>query len=85
MFSIKYLWETGLMQHWIKKYMPIGSDECLKDDKKTAGNVPLKLVDLLSAFLILVIGIVLSFFVFLLEIIHFKMNKRFSNPLELRN
>ena len=62
------LWEFGLIPHWIKEATP-KADECFtrKKTEKSIRLVPIHLNDLISAFLILGIGIGLATLVFLLE------------------
>jgi len=71
--TVQYLWETGLISYWASSTIPKMSEQCISGlNKKEAAVVPIKKVDLTSAFLILGIGIGLAIFAFLLEIIYFK-------------
>jgi hypothetical protein len=65
------LHEFGFIQHYIRKdfFVAGGSDKCLKQEKNSAINVPIKFVDLTSAFLILGVGLGLAILCFLLELI----------------
>lgn len=65
------LHEFGFIQHYIRKdfFVAGGSDKCLKQEKNSANNVPIKFVDLTSAFLILGVGLGLAILCFLLELI----------------
>lgn len=71
--------DTGLVKHWIKSYQP-SAKGCLFDDyKKNAPAIRvLTLKDLSGAFVVLLMGCGLSFFVFLIEKIHYyrTMNRR---------
>lgn len=70
-FRIQYLWETGLMMHWLKNNLP-PVDKCLVKSKDSARQKPIKLVDLTSAFFILGIGVSIALFSFLMEVIYFR-------------
>ena len=71
--TVQYLWETGLISYWASKTIPKISEKCISgSDKKEAAVAPIKTVDLISAFLILGIGIGVSVLAFLLELIYFK-------------
>ena len=65
--------ENGLLDYYSNEglYVPGSreSDQCFKKVKNTAKDVPIKLVDLTSAFFILGIGTGLSILCFLLELI----------------
>ena len=63
--------EFGFIQHYIKKdfFVAGGSDKCLKEEKNSAQDVAIKLVDLTGAFLILGVGIGLAILCFLIELI----------------
>ena len=77
--------EYGLLDYYANDalYIPGSreSDQCFKKQKKSAKNVPIKLVDLTSAFFILGIGTGLSILCFLLELIVGK----YKREMEVRN
>ena len=66
--------DTGLAGRWLKNYQPSPKGCLIQDYKK---NVPairvLTLRDLSSAFVLLLLGLSLSLFVFLIEKIRFKI------------
>ena len=72
-FRIMELRENGLLDYYSNQglYVPGsgGADQCFKKKKNSAKNVPIKLVDLTSAFFILGIGTGLAILCFLLELI----------------
>lgn len=66
--SLEYLLESGLLPFWLKRYTP-NVDKCLVGKTKPQRRMmPFTLLDLSSAFLFLGIGVGLSFFTFLLEV-----------------
>jgi hypothetical protein len=66
--SLEYLLESGLLPFWLKRYTP-NIDKCLVGKTKPQRRMmPFTLLDLSSAFLFLGIGVGLSFFTFLLEV-----------------
>lgn len=68
-YSLQYLWESGLLVHWLRKYTP-NVDKCMLDTVKPRGRMTsISLLDLSSAFLLLGFGVGLSIVVFLLEIV----------------
>ena len=73
------LWETGLARYWVNELVP-KAYECYhygnKIQKVSTRQVPIHLHDLISAFLILGIGIGLATFSFLLELIYLKFAHR---------
>lgn len=80
------LWELGIINKLNRELFFIpGSEKCLKKKEKAAKEVPIKLIDLSSAFLILGIGLGLAVLCFLLELIVAKyqkeMNLRRSKPI----
>ena len=77
LYRLQYLWETGLLTYWLRKnYRQLNLDKCLAKSKESAAQKPIKLVDLTSAFLILGVGISVSIFTFLLELVYFKFCQR---------
>ena len=67
--------DTGLTQHWIKSYQPHAKGCLLQDYKNDVPNIRvLTLRDLSSAFAILIMGCAISFLVFLIEKISFKIS-----------
>ena len=76
------IWEFGLMQHWMKEIIP-RAEQCFltTNQEKSARQVPIRLYDLISAFLILGIGLGLATLIFLMELIYLK----FSRHIESRN
>ena len=66
--------ESGLLRFWAKSVIP-RADECFftKKQETSARQVPIRLVDLTSAFLILGVGLGLAVLTFLLERIYFKI------------
>ena len=76
-YRIQYLWETGLMIHWIRTNSPsMNVDRCLAKSKDSARQKPIKLVDLTSAFFILGIGTGVAMIRFLYELIYFHFYQR---------
>ena len=71
------MWETGLSRYWVNELVP-KADECYryadKIQKVSTRQVPIHLHDLMSAFLILGIGIGLAALSFLLELIFLKFS-----------
>lgn len=68
------LWQTGLTRHWIEHMSP-SAYECFdRNPPKSTTSVPIKLVDLTSAFLIFGIGGGLSILIFLLELVRYGRN-----------
>ena len=69
------MWELGLMRHWVKELTP-KAEICFaaKNQEKTARQVPIRLSDLISAFLILGIGLGLATLIFLLDLIFLKFS-----------
>ncbi|XP_046450957.1 glutamate [NMDA] receptor subunit 1-like isoform X2 [Daphnia pulex] len=66
--DLEYLLESGLLPFWLKRYTP-NIDKCLVGKTKPQRRMmPFTLLDLSSAFLFLGIGVGLSFFTFLLEV-----------------
>ena len=61
-------WESGLVDYWLKMYQP-GLSKCSLDKYKdaTAKHRPLSKIDLFGSFLLLLLGISISFLVFLVE------------------
>ena len=67
---MQYLWETGLLNYWLRKYTP-NVDKCLKSNPRATRNVSLKLIDLSSAFVLLTIGVGISIIALVAEkIVH---------------
>lgn len=77
---LQYLWETGLMEYWLQQNLP-RVDKCLVKHEDYASQVPIKLVDLTSAFFVLGLGIFLSLFSFLIELICFKIRYRYRKRM----
>ena len=72
------LYKIGLLRFWVKQLTP-QTEECfLKRKKKSARQVPIRLSHLVSAFLILGIGVGLAIISFVLGLIYAKF-KRHSN------
>jgi hypothetical protein len=71
------LCETGLIRFWIKNLPTIPkADECFAENKRRVSRpVPIQLTDLISAFLILGIGLGLATLIFLLEKIYSKWQR----------
>jgi len=66
-YSLQILWENGLLNYWVKQYMP-AVDKCMADKVKPHGKLSsLKLIELSSPFLLFGIGTILSFTTFLVE------------------
>ena len=68
------LWESGHVRFWVQDAIP-RADQCFASTKRTqhlARQVPIRLSDLTSAFLILGIGFGLALFTFVLEFTHAK-------------
>ena len=75
-------WESGLFNYWAKKHLP-RTDKCLLDRYSDASPEirKLSLKDLTSPFVILLLGLSLSFFVFLVELIwhRLKIHRKILN------
>jgi hypothetical protein len=69
--KLQYIWETGLIDYWMRKYRP-NIDKCVKIDKLPSRNAPLKLADLSSAFFLLSIGLFFSIVLVIGEILCFE-------------
>ncbi|XP_046454942.1 glutamate receptor 3-like [Daphnia pulex] len=71
------LCETGLIRFWTNNLPTIPkADECFAENKRRVSRpVPIQLTDLISAFLILGIGLGLATLIFLLEKIHSKWQR----------
>ena len=72
------LYEIGLVRFWVKLIIPQAVECFAKRKKESARQVPIRLSDLVSAFLILGIGVGLAILSFLLELFYAKF-KRNSN------
>ena len=70
------MWELGLMRHWVKELTP-KAEKCFgaKNQEKTARQLPIRLSDMISAFLILGIELGLATLIFLLELIFLKFSR----------
>ncbi len=69
--------ETGILR-FVVNHLPTipRADECLAENKRRVSRpVPIQLTDLISAFLILGIGMGLATLIFLLEKIHSKWRR----------
>ena len=89
-YRIQHLWETGLMNHWIKNNIPlkelVNVEKCLKKEKDSAHQKPIKLVDFTSAFFVLTIGAGLALVFFLFELFYFKcQSAKIRNRLDRHN
>ena len=71
------LWETGLMDQWVKQYTR-NSEKCILKPVKPE-KVPLKMNELSSIFIILGLGLGLSLIAFTHEVWRFKMKNRVRN------
>ncbi|XP_057369972.1 glutamate receptor 1-like [Daphnia carinata] len=74
------IWETGLPRRWSNDENP-RAPQCFAKEKPRAnltGQVPIRLIDLMGAFLILGVGIGLATIVFLVEKIIFFKNRRMA-------
>lgn len=72
------LWETGLIDFWTREAMNArGGEKCLAPSSTLSKPklVPIKLIDLTSAFFIIGIGIGVSVLVFLIELITAKYKR----------
>ena len=72
------LYEVGLVRFWVKQIIPQAVECFAKRKKESARQVPIHLSDLVSAFLILSIGVGLAILSFVLGLIYAKF-KRHSN------
>lgn len=64
-----YLWENGLLKRWITKYYP-NIEKCrVKNWKPTGKASALKLNDMWGAFVLLGLGLSVSFLIYLMELI----------------
>ena len=78
-YRLMDLFESGLMNFWVNNLIPNGADECFASKQKsTARQVPIRLIDLTSAFVIFGIGVGAVVISFLLEIVNFKSQKHFN-------
>ena len=69
--------DTGLALHWVKSHMPREKGCLLEDYKKNVpGKRVLNLIDLSSAFVILLFGLSVSVLVFLVEKMYFMIRQR---------
>ena len=74
------LWETGLIDFWTREAMNArGGEKCLAPPNTKPKLVPIKLVDLTSAFFILGFGIGVSILTFLIELIVAKYKREMSS------
>lgn len=69
------LYESGLLRFWIKEITPQATECFTKSKRKSASQVPIRLLDLVSAFLILGTGLGLALLSFLLEFIYSKLKR----------
>lgn len=64
--------EVGLYGHWLKEeHDKVSYDKCKANNiikPTTQEKLPIKLSDLASAFIVLVIGILVSVFIFMIEL-----------------
>jgi hypothetical protein len=63
--------EAGLGSYWKQIYWPQSGGKCPDVKHSNAGPKSLRLSDLQGAFLILAMGFVLAFFIFLIELLYF--------------
>ena len=71
------LWETGLMDQWVKQYTR-NSEKCIFKPVKPE-KVPLKLNEFYGIFIILGLGLVLSLLALTREVWRVKMKNRVRN------
>ena len=62
--------ETGLLETWIKTFNPEATECLLKKNIKKNGNPQISLKNLISAFILLIFGICVSFLVLLVELMN---------------
>ncbi len=69
--------ESGLLRFWAKDVVP-RAEKCFSTDRQqtSARQVPIRLVDVTSAFLILGVGIGFALVAFLLEYLYSKATQR---------
>ena len=61
-------WEAGLVDHWMKMHQPSMTQCSLDNYKETTAKLKrLSKIDLLGCFILLLLGLSLSFLVFLIE------------------
>lgn len=78
-YRLVKLWESGLARFWVNTALGLAkAAECFdsKRQKSSARQVPIRLSDLTSAFLILGIGLGLAIFCFLVELIKLNFRRR---------
>lgn len=70
------LWESGLTKFWLNQLVQNVGTGCQrkKEKPKTSNAAGIKLEDLISAFLILGVGIGLALVSFMFELIHGHLN-----------
>ena len=66
-FRLQYLQQTGLFDKWKRQYRSIKLDRCLQAKEAQAEVKTLKFSEVASSFIVLGIGLVLSFIGFLYE------------------
>lgn len=63
------MWENGWIDHMKKKYTPPMSAHCLANVQKSGGPKPLKLIDFVGAFVLLLIGLSFAKLIFIFELL----------------
>ena len=63
------MWQAGINAYWMQNSYPSYVDQCIMPPKEEAKQVPIKLMEVSSAYVILGIGSGLSVFFFILELV----------------
>ncbi|XP_076314972.1 glutamate receptor ionotropic, delta-2-like [Tachypleus tridentatus] len=73
--KIRQMMEAGLLTKWHKQYFNINND-CTSLSRPRLGEYPLSLKDLQGSFALLGAGLILSFLVFVVEVIFYRFFKK---------
>ncbi len=75
--------DSGLADYWQRKHWPSISYHCShQQDSKISHHRPLTMEDMQSAFLIILLGLALSFTVFLGELFVATCNRNMYSPID---
>ena len=66
---ILLMWQAGINAYWMQNSYPSYVDECIAPPKDEAKQVPIKLMEVSSAYVILGIGSGLTMVIFVVELL----------------
>ena len=70
------MWQAGINAYWMRNSYPSYVDQCIVPPKDEAKEVPIKLMELSSAFVILGIGSGLTIVIFAVELLFGRVTKK---------